>query len=184
MLKKIFVLLAFASILFVACNNGNSNGNSDEGDTNVVETDDITQISVADFDAEAVNYVDKTIKIEGTVSHICKHGGKKMFIFAAPVDSITVKITSNEAFNADLEGSDVVVTAIVKEERITKDDIVNMIEELANCDTEGAELHEDDHHDEHVSQETIDYYNGLIEESGKDYIAFYTLECVEYEEKK
>ena len=179
------LIIASAIILFAACNNGSSDENSDGVDSTTVETEDVTQISVGDFELKAEEYIEQTIQIEGTVSHICKHGGKKMFIFQAPVDTVTVKITSNESFSVDLEGSDVIVTGIVKEERITAADILEMEEELKEHENEEENDGENDeeHHDKHISQETIDYYNALLEKSDKDYIAFYTLECVEYEEK-
>ena len=106
-----------------------------------------------------------------------------MHLFEAPVDSITIKIISTESFDTELEGSDVTVRGIVIEQKITKDDLAEMEEEYQiGCD---GSIEKEDGHEKMTEEElehkkeTIEYYKALIDESGKDYIAFYSLECIE-----
>ncbi len=110
MIKKILVLLAFIAIL-VSCNNSQNNT------TEKVTSDEPVTITVNDFLSKADEFVGKEVKIKGTVSHTCKHGGKRMFIFEDNEDN-RVKIEASESvssFDASLEGSDVLVSGILKE---------------------------------------------------------------------
>lgn len=99
MIKKLFV---FALILgaVIACNNQNQ--------------EEATAVTTADFENVAPDLLDKPVTLEGTVMHVCKHGGKKMFI-----NDDQVKIIASEkiaAFDTELEGSNVVIKGIVREE--------------------------------------------------------------------
>ena len=99
MTKKIlFSLLAIA--LMVACNNQKS--------------EEVTTLTTAEFATKAPELLDKTVSIEGTVMHVCQHGGKKLFL-----NDDRVKIVVSEqiaSFDQELVGSDVVVKGIIKEE--------------------------------------------------------------------
>ncbi|MEA3495498.1 MAG: hypothetical protein U9R42_05620 [Bacteroidota bacterium] len=105
MIKNVFAILVVALVLF-ACGNKETK-------------DEITKIDVNEFVENAVNYVDQTVSIEGTVIHTCEHGGKKMFI--SDDESRKVKITAGEdvpKFEQTLEGSDVIIEGVVRELRI------------------------------------------------------------------
>jgi hypothetical protein len=61
--------------------------------------------------------IGKTVEIQGMVTHVCKHGGKKMFIMSSDPD-VQVKVTVGEniaAFPVELEGSNVWVKGKVEE---------------------------------------------------------------------
>ncbi len=67
--------------------------------------------------ANPAGYVDRNIQVEGTVTHVCRHGGQKMFIKPAGSDE-TVKVTTGSdiaEFELELEGSKISVTGILKE---------------------------------------------------------------------
>ena len=98
MTKRILFSL-FALVLMVACNT-----NSEEA----------IEITTAEFSEQAAEMVDQKVTFEGTVMHVCKHGGKKMFI-----NEDRVKIVVSEhlaAFDQTLEGSEVVITGVIIEE--------------------------------------------------------------------
>ncbi len=101
MIKKL-LFIAICIGLFVSCNNQNE--------------EKATAVTTSEFATLAENMVDQRVSIEGTVLHVCKHGGKKMFI-----SDDRVKIIASEsiaAFDTELEGSTVVVEGIVREEAI------------------------------------------------------------------
>lgn len=184
MKKTLFLLSVISLLIFSACNNGNQNHGTTDGDSSIVETDEIPTLSIITFEKEAEKYVDKKIKVEGTVSHICKHGGKKMHLFEAPVDSITVKVISEESFDANLEGSDVIVTGIMKEEKITAEEISQMEEDYKiECDGSVVKNDAKTEEDHAMKKEQIDYFKNLLEESGKGYISFYSIKFIELEKK-
>ncbi len=183
MKKSLFLVSIISLLIFSACNNGNQNNGTTDGDSSVVETDDIPMLSIITLEEEAEKYVDKKIKVEGTVSHICTHGGKKMHLFEAPVDTITVKVISEKTFDVDLEGSDVIVTGTLIEKRITSDEI-NEMEEEYKIECDGSIVKNDAKQEENEDRkEQIDYLKELLEESGKGYISFYSIEFIELEEK-
>ena len=101
MTKKIlFGLMAF--VLMTACNN--------------LKSDEATPLTTAEFASQAPDLLDKKVTIEGTIMHVCKHGGKKMFLND---DRVKIVVSENIAsFDPSLEGSDIVLTGIIKEEMV------------------------------------------------------------------
>ena len=215
MTKKLIGLLVI-SLFIIAC--GSNQNQTQE------EAVEIPVLLVDDFDAEAENYVGEEVTIEGTVAHVCKHGGKRMFVFDKD-DDVRIKVTVNDnmpSFDVELEGSDVIVTGIVDQLKIDEDYLVEWEAELADAANEEAE---EDHGEEiegegkghgegeglgdghgegegegegshsgqgekadqgeHVdAYEMIAEYRAQIAESDKDYIAFYSIICNEFKEKK
>jgi hypothetical protein len=195
MIKKIFIIFVFAA-LFAACGNSNKNTTGDNNEMDTIQGP--VTITVNDFLTKAEEFVGKEIKIQGTVSHVCKHGGKRMFVFDDNEDN-RVKIEASEnvaSFDASLEGSDVLVSGILKELVIDEaylaewemevNDEANNPEEKA--DTTEVAVHENSglgeaaDQGEHVSAlESIAEYRNQIKESGKDHLSFYSVECLAYE---
>ena len=138
MLKKL-LLLVVISVIFFSCGSNNEDKNQN---TNVI-VEEITAtpivIAVVDFPEKATGMVGEKIALEGTVIHVCQHGGQKMFLVGDDPD-IRVKIETGEnmpAFNTDLEGSFVKVKGTVAE---------FVVEE----EHEEGEIHEeDDDHKNH-----------------------------------
>ena len=76
-----------------------------------------SKVEVMTFAGQAPSLVNAQVIIEGMVTHVCKHGGKKMFIMSGDPD-VQVKITTGEkmaAFPPELEGSNIVVKGYVEE---------------------------------------------------------------------
>jgi RecJ-like exonuclease len=68
------------------------------------------------FQDAAEKMVGQEVEIEGMVIHVCKHGGKKMFLIGENPD-IRIKITASDKvsiFDPELEGSTVHVTGLVE----------------------------------------------------------------------
>jgi hypothetical protein len=77
---------------------------------------EIAVIKPSDFPDQAEQYMGQKIQIEGMVVHVCKHGGKKMFIVGDDPD-VRVKIDASDevsVFKTELEGSTVMVQGIVE----------------------------------------------------------------------
>ena len=118
MLKNVFMILVAAAFL-MACGGQSSSDQSDQTtatEETVTETGPMV-LSLAEFQEKAETIVGKEVTLEGSVIHVCKHGGKKMFITADDPD-VRIKITTGEemaAFDTELEGSYVMVSGIVEE---------------------------------------------------------------------
>jgi len=185
MLKKLFIL-SFIAIAFIACNNSTENNQEQTAD-------EIAMITVEDFSASPDSYVGKEIVIEGTTVHVCKEGGKRMFIIGEdPDERIQVKAGDEiAAFEVELEGSDVLVTGIVDELRIDEPYLTQWENELKaeNPKSElkihkGEEGHEHSEGDPNAEYEQIEDYRAQIKENGTDHLSFYSIIATSYEEKK
>lgn len=190
MKKLIFagILLAF----LVSCQNNNTTTDQSVSQTSVQE--DPVMVQLNEFDEQAGNLVGKQVTLSGTIDHVCKHGGQKMFMVHRDSDA-RVKITTGEdmaAFNTELEGENLMVVGIVDELRIDEDYLREWEEELkADQKSEaGEKVHmgegegEADHHEESDHSQEYDQikaYRDMIKASGKDYVSFFSVTCLKYD---
>jgi hypothetical protein len=184
MTKKLFSIIIISSFLIASCKQGTKE-NSDENKS------DTALLTVLSFDTSAHSFVDKPVIIEGTVLHLCKHGGKRMFLVDGS-DSIRIEITAGPditKFEESLIGSRVRVFGTLKEERIDEkylnewENEVKKPEENHNVGVHtGAKGHEDQ-----GVQEKLDQISALREEikaSGKDHLSNYSIEAAKFVELK
>ena len=138
MIKK-FIFLAMISLLTLATTSIYSQNKT----TGSASDDKIVAVKPDNFQDVAADMVGKQVEIQGMVVHVCKHGGKKMFIIGENPD-VSVKITASDkvsVFEPELEGSTVYVTGIVE----PMDDVEEIQQEIK---TEGNvdAAHENQYH--------------------------------------
>lgn len=180
MVKKLF-LMAILAAFFVSCGNNAKENNKEEKQA----------MKVADFLKKQSELVGKEILIEGTVTHTCAHGGKKLFIMGEDPEK-TVKVTAGEGiakFDKELEGSMIKIKGTVEELKVDEAYLAEWEAELAEADTTHADTtehehksgtkSEDFHHGEGNKQ--IESMRKKLEESGKDHLSFYSVECTKYD---
>jgi hypothetical protein len=182
-LRKFAALFILLTAVLVSCKFGNK-----EEATN---TNDTVLITVASFDTSAHSYVDKPVWIEGTVTHTCKHGGKRMFI-ADGNDSILVEITTGPdivKFDEALIGSRLKVLGTLKELRIDEKYLNEWEAELKqpveNHDV-GVHTGQKGHEDQPVDAkfEQINSYRQQLKDLNTDHLSFYSIEAVSFTELK
>jgi hypothetical protein len=127
-MKKLTFLavLAFslisASVIFAQ-----GNISSNQLSPTAAQAQNVTVITPEKFQDFAAENVGKEVQIKGMVVHVCREGGKKMFIIGEDPD-MRVKITPNDkigVFKPELEGSTVEVTGIIepiKEEAVPEEE--------------------------------------------------------------
>lgn len=115
MYRNLFIILV-AAVFMVSCG-GQTTASQDE---QTVQQEEVkakaAKVELSDFAEKAESLVGHEVVLEGTVIHVCKHGGKKMFITADDPD-VRIKITTAEetaAFDTELEGNYVKVLGIVE----------------------------------------------------------------------
>jgi len=172
MMKKVLTAVVIFS-LFVACQtNEKSNENAQKNTTENKAVQKTTpQIALADFDSLASRYVGKEIKVKGIVDHICKHGGKKLFLVD---DNANLHVEADSRFDESLAGSEVIVTGIVKEFRVDEAYCLKMDEDNIKSHSEGKtndKLFEQ-------KKKQIAFYRDSMEKAGTDHLSFYSLEFV------
>lgn len=182
-MKRIAALIFLMIAFLVSCNNAAKEDANNANDTVLV--------TVASFDTTAYNYVDRPVWIEGTVTHTCKHGGKRMFL-ADGSDSILVEVTTGPnivKFEDALIGSRLKVLGTLKELRID-DKYLNEWEAELKQPVEnheggvhtGQKGHEDQSAEDKFAQ--INGYRDQLKESGTDHLSFYSIEAISFEELK
>jgi len=182
MSKKLLSLLFIGLMLAFACNQG-------QKETSEETTVDTVLLTVATFDTDGWAYVDQPVWIEGTAYHICKHGGKRMFIVDGN-DSVMVEIAIGPdivMFDEALVGSRVNVLGILKEERIDEKYLNEWeAEVMAPEENHEVGLHEGTRgHEDQPDEATLEQIKELreqLKESGSDHLSFYSIEAISFEE--
>jgi hypothetical protein len=145
-MKNILPVL-FILLFAAGCNNAAEKGT----DTTENATEDAIRLTVDNVLSSPAEYVGKEVTIEGMVTHVCKHGGQKLFIINEdPEKQLRITVGENiPEFDVALEGSTVEFHGVVM-----------MMEE-----EEAAAMQQDnagkDHHtgeEAHAKAENASYY--------------------------
>ena len=198
-MKNLFYLFSIViiSTLNFSCNNTTNNSSADSLTTSI--------ISVDSFLATPDKWANKEITIKGSVSHVCRHSGKKLFLFDKNPDN-TVKINAGgqfSVFDIALEGSDIEVKGkVIEDSRIDEQYLTEWEEEIKNsvadevvktCNADGKAVTGQANKDnkEVSATDTVnDPYAEVkemrkkLDESGKTYIPIYAIECITLKEIK
>ena len=70
-------------------------GSSSKTDSTSVAADTVAVSSVDDILAKTDSLVGKTVQVEGVCTHICQHGGKKIFLMGSD-DNSTIRVDAGE----------------------------------------------------------------------------------------
>jgi hypothetical protein len=123
------------------------------------KTTDLSELQVSEVTVEALladasPFVEQPVSVKGTVVHVCRHGGQRLFVIGEDGENrfrITVGENISE-FDVELEGSQIEVNGIVKELIIDETYLAEWeaeISEGSNQDRgeghEGGVGHGDDH---------------------------------------
>ena len=184
MTKRLLPFLVIVIFAMAACNQG---AKTEAGKPK----NDTTRLAVLTFEKQADSCINKPVIIEGTVLHLCKHGGKRMFLVDG-ADSVRVEVTAGEKivkFDDALIGSRVRVFGTLKEERIDAKYLneweaeVKKPEENHNVGLHtGAIGHEDQD-----LKDKLDQINSLrddLKKCGKDHLSFFSIEAYKFTELK
>lgn len=107
-MRTILTILFILVIVSASCNNQNKN----EGGT----TESQSLVTVEDFYANPDEYIGKVITVKGLVTHVCKHGGQKLFISGSgDTDALRIDVgTEIPEFDISLEGSEAEFTGVLE----------------------------------------------------------------------
>ncbi len=195
-MNKLFYALLVVLFVATACQN-NTEKQQDPEIVEVVVVEAV-DLDLSNFNDKAESLIGKQVILNGMIDHVCKHGGQKMFMVNENADA-RIKITTGEnmaAFNTELIGETLMVVGVIDEHRIDEEYLREWEEELiAGVDEDeehsekGEPLHMGEHGGEGNAEETeenpemkqINEYRQQIAESGKEYISFFSVTCVEYE---
>jgi len=109
-------MILLVAAIAIACGSQNTANQEQTTQEEEIVVEQPTVVALADFKDKAESLLGKEVILEGSVIHVCKHGGKKMFISADDPD-VRIKITTGDetaAFGPELEGSYVKVIGIIE----------------------------------------------------------------------
>lgn len=202
-MRKLLIAITALAFFAVSCENTTSEKKDNTKHDKVV-IDEIITVSMVDYDSLVESLSGRKISISGTVDHVCKHGGQKLFIVDVNSDA-RIKITPNDeiaAFNTDLVGETIEIIGIIEEMRVDEDYLREWEEEVKegaqeeeevegkgkrHGDGKGESADEEDHIAENedidiqAELEQIANMRTRVEESEKGYLSFYSILAVEYQ---
>lgn len=184
------MILLAATMMWAACG---SNGSKKAADDTAVTTE-VTTMEIDSVLAAAETLAGKEIELEGICTHICKHGGTKIFMMGSD-DTKTLRIEAAElgSFDQKCVSSIVKVKGILREERI---DEAYLQRWEATAAAQTAEEHGDDESGCDTEKSARGETGNTVEERiadfrtkiaarkeavGKDYLSFYFVEALSYE---
>ena len=131
--------------------------------------------SVAKLLSSASGLVNQTVVVSGIVDHVCKHSGKRCFI-ADEIDDVSIRVEAKgeiKGFNKELVGSTIVMTGVLRENKLSKAKIEEM-ESNARQKNEGQD---------HCSTELNNVLNmkKWMKDNNKDFYSIYYIEGASYD---
>lgn len=192
MKNQILSLVAIATLMTLTSCFNNTNKKEKEVATSTAKSEVVGLKQVDELLADAEGLIGKEITVEGICTHLCKHGGSKMFLMG---DNNTLRIESCElkSFPQSCVNSIVRVKGTVAEERIDeayllkweaslKDEVQDNHGDGENgCETENAARKETGNTPE---ERIADFRRRIAERkaaTGKEYLSFFHVNAISYE---
>lgn len=187
--KHIFTMMA-AALMLTACGGNTAKNNS---------TNKTAEVATATLDidgllAEAATLAGQEVEFEGICTHICKHGGTKIFLMGSDdKHTLRVEAAALGSFSQQCVNSIVKVKGTLVEDRIDEAYLQRWEtsvaaatakqhgETEAGCDTEKAARGETGNT---VAERIADFRAKIAAEkeaTGKEYLSFYHVDASSYE---
>ncbi len=196
---KNYRLIFIAAIALVAFTiqgcNSKKQKNSDPAKTEQTSLASQKILQVDDLLKEAEAMSGKEVEIEGICTHICKHGGKKIFLMGSD-DTKTIRIEAGKEFGnfkPETVNNVVRVKGTLVEDRIDEAYLVQWEEKIKaqpeekHGTTEAGCSSEQKARGETVANSTTERINNFrkriaerSEKEGKNYLSFYHIDATQY----
>lgn len=190
-ISKWSLTLLLGMTLGLASCGDNSNKNKEQASAEEVAP---AALEVDQVLADLDSLVGDTIEIEGICTHICKHGGGKIFLMGSD-DTKTLRVEAGESigsFPQETVNSIVRVTGVLVEDRIDEDYLAQWEAQIADQakETQGeggcaADMKANAEAATNSVRERIANFRSRIaertEKEGKPYVSLYHMEGLSYE---
>lgn len=176
MIKNIIAILLIVTFMSSCCED-NAKNNEENQEVQQTAMTVTPLIVIGEFDTKAGEFVDQEVKVSGIVDHLCKHGGKKLFLVS---DDGDLHVESDERFDDKLAGMEITVTGIVREFRVDEGYCLQMEDDNIQSHKEG--ITGEDLYEQKMKQ--IEFYRDSMNVAETDHISFYSLEYLSHTENK
>lgn len=186
--------ITLAAFTIQGCNSKKQK-NSDSAQTEKTSLAEQKILQVDDILKEAENLSGKEVELEGICTHICKHGGKKIFLMGSD-DTKTIRIEAGKEFGnfkPETVNNIVRVKGKLVEDRIDEAYLTQWEEKIKaqteeqHGTTEAGCSSEQKARGEAPANTTTDRINNFrkriaerTEKEGKNYLSFYHIDATEY----
>ena len=191
LISKWSLTLLLGMTLGLASCGGDSNKSKTQASTEEVTP---AALEVDQVLADPDSLVGDTIKVEGICTHICKHGGGKIFLMGSD-DTKTLRVEAGESigrFPQETVNSIVRVTGVLVEDRIDEDYLTQWEAQVADQAKEAqgeggcaADMKANAEAEANSVRERIANFRSRIaeraEREGKAYVSLYHMEGLSYE---
>ena len=193
--RRITIIAAIAALVFVGTSCGNkTQKTSQEEVTTVEQSANSGALEIDNLLADAESLAGQEVTVEGVCTHICKHGGRKIFLMGSD-DTQTIRVEGGSVgkFDQKCVNSIVRVTGTLKEQRVDEAYLQNWESQLkakaaekqgegeSACRTEKKARGET----ANTPEARIADFRAKIADrkakTGKDYLSFYFLEASSYD---
>jgi len=147
-------------------------------------------VSADSLIANIDKYVNRRVKTEGFIAHICGVDGKKMKLMSDSGEVIVILARDNISFDASLYEKRIRVSGLVKEERLNKKYIDEQEKEKAilchvdqrPCkDIQWVQAKVEAGVADSLSQKGIEKLRQKMAQQGRDYVSIVSIVCEQYE---
>ena len=191
LINKWSLMLLLGMTLGLASCGGDNNKSKEQASTAEVTP---AALEVDQVLADPDSLVGDTIKVEGICTHICKHGGGKIFLMGSD-DTKTLRVEAGESigsFPQETVNSIVRVTGVLVEDRIDEDYLAQweaqIVDQAKEAQGEGgcaADMKANAEAEANSVRERIANFRSRIaertEKEGKPYVSLYHMEGLSYE---
>lgn len=192
LINKWSLMLLLGMTLGLASCGGDNNKSKEQAST--AEEANPAALEVDQVLADPDSLVGDTIKVEGVCTHICKHGGGKIFLMGSD-DTKTLRVEAGESigsFPQETVNSIVRVTGVLVEDRIDEGYLAQWEAQIADQAKEAqgeggcaADMKANAEAEANSVRERIANFRSRIaertEREGKAYISLYHMEGLSYE---
>ena len=182
-MKFYFLSILFLSFLFAGC----SNNNQDNKEIIILEnsstevSDELSEvIDVVELLANPKQYDGKLISVTGTVTHVCRHSGKRLHLMGND-EKTNIRLEAGKIgkFERELEGSEIIAKGIFHREVVDEAYMAKWSEDM---EKEGKGKHKS-HDEQEENKGKKQRYKKMMGETNEGYPENYWLEGVSFETK-
>lgn len=137
---------------------------------------EVQTVDVVSLLENAAEYDGKEVMITGTVTHVCKHSGKRLHLMAAD-EKTKIRIESGEIgqFERELEGSDIVAKGVFRREVIDEEYLAKWADEL------GKEGDHKSHEEQEEEKGKMKRYREMMKETEDGYLENFWVDGISFE---
>ena len=178
-MKPYFLSFLFLTFILAGCSNSNQE-NKEQVISEKPTSEEVEVIDVIELLANPKEYDGKLIAVSGTVTHVCKHSGKRLHLMGAD-EKTKVRLEAGEIgqFERELEGSDIIAKGVFHREIIDEEYLAKWSDEM---EKEGKGDHKS-HEEQEEEEGKMERYREMMGETDEGNLENFWLEGLSFETK-